>query len=70
MKNHRIGVSFGLTQNLGNMNFVKLNANMDGDVGRKEDRDEEWDKAWKEVELQISKELGKVLPILQNGGTK
>lgn len=70
MKNRRIAASFGLTQNLGNMNFVKLNASMEGDVGRRENRDEEWDKAWREVELQISKELEKVLPILQNGGIK
>jgi len=70
MKNRRIGVNFGLTYNLGGMNFVKLNANMDGDIGRKENRDEEWDKAWREVELQISKELEKVLPIFQSGGIK
>jgi len=70
MKNRRITVSFGLTKNLGNMDFVKLNAGMEGDVRRKENRDEEWDKAWREVELQISKELGKVLPLLQNTGAK
>lgn len=66
MKNRRITVSFGLTKNLGNMDFVKLNAGMEGDVRRKENRDEEWDKAWREVELQISKELGRVLPVLNN----
>lgn len=66
MKKHKIEVSFGLTEPLGGMRFVKLNASLGGSVRRKENRDEEWDKAWREVELQISKELGKVLPILNN----
>ena len=66
MKNRRIEVGISLTKNLGNIEFTKIIAGTSGDIGRKENRDEEWDKAWKEVELQMSQELEKIVSIFSN----
>lgn len=66
MKNYHMEVSVSLTKNLGNMEFIKVIGSMSGDVGRKENRDEEWDKAWEEVELQVSKEMQKIVSIFSN----
>lgn len=65
LKNVRIEAGISRTTNLGGMEFIKINAGIAGDTGRK-DRRVSWGEAWMEVELQLAEEMLEQLTTIKN----
>lgn len=66
LKNVRIEAGISRTTNLGGMEFIKINAGIAGDVGRR-NRKASWGEAWAEVELQLAEEMLKQLTTIKVG---